>query len=284
MLSRYLCVLLLLTFAQRTHQEDEAYKPTSITENENDHAEQLMSAADNHWEDIEEFSYSTSDCSEELDNNSIDVQVMFSTSSSTTASETVDCGIAINDLDVQAVPDCEKAIYPNACLTNAASLLLIMTFAVTHKLGGEALKDLLTLISMHCLIPNPLIQSLYKFKKYFNMLQHPIKKHYYCKIAAFQLILNVRNVQTFPVKKPFFINIPIIDQLKVLFSRKGFYNSLNHRFVRTKINSDKIEDIYDEAIYQKQLKSERFLSQRNNISFTWNTDGIPVFKSSKYGI
>ena len=133
-----------------------------------------MSAADNHWEDIEEFSYS--DCSEELDNNSIDVPVMFSTDFSTTASETVECEITINDLDVQAVPDSEKAVYPNARLTNAASLLLIMIFAVTHKLSGEALKDLLTLINMHCLIPNPLIQSLYKFKKYFNMLQHPIKK------------------------------------------------------------------------------------------------------------
>ena len=278
-----------MTFAQRTHQEHEAYKPTSSTENENDHAEQLMSVADNHWEDIEEFSYS--DCSEELDNNSIDVPVMFSTGSSTTASETVDCGITINDLDVQAVPDGEKAIYPNARLTNAASLLLIMTFAVTHKLSGEALKDLLTLINMHCLIPNPLIQSLYKFKKYFNMLQHPIKKHYYCPNCCISIDSECTECPNFSCKetispntKSFFIEIPIIDQLKVLFSRKGFYNSLNHRFVRTKKNGDKIEDIYDGAIYQKQLKSEGFLSQRNNISFTWNTDGIPVFKSSKYGI
>ena len=69
-----------------------------------------------------------------------------------------------------------------------------------------------------------------------------------------------------------------------MFSRKGFYNSLNHRFVRTKKNGDKIENIYDGAIYQKQLKSKGFLSQRNNISFTWNTDGIPGFKSSKYRI
>ena len=84
-----------------------------------------------------------------------------------------------------------------------------------------------------------------------------------------------------PNTKSFFIEIPIIDQLKALFSRKGFYNSLNHRFVRTKKNGDKIED---GAIYQKQLKSGGFLSQRNNISFTWNTDGIPVFKSLKYRI
>ena len=28
----------------------------------------------------------------------------------------------------------------------------------------------------------------------------------------------------------------------------------------------------------------KFLSNRNNISLLWNTDGVPVFKSSKYSI
>ena len=53
----------------------------------------------------------------------------------------------------------------------AISMLLIMTFAVVHKLSGEALKDLLSLIDMHCLVSHGLIQSLYKFKKYFGMIK-----------------------------------------------------------------------------------------------------------------
>ena len=84
--------------------------------------------------------------------------------------------------------------------------------------------------------------------------------------------------------KPIFIEIPIIDQLKVMFSRKGFYSDLKHRYQRKKRNLSAIEDIYDGARYQSYMQSGKFLSQDHNISFIWNTDGVPVFKSSKYSI
>ena len=45
-----------------------------------------------------------------------------------------------------------------------------------------------------------------------------------------------------------------------------------------------IEDIYDGPRYQSYMQPGKFLSQHNNISFIWNTDCIPVFKSSKYSI
>lgn len=50
-------------------------------------------------------------------------------------------------------------------------------------------------------------------------------------------------------QKTIFIEILLVDQLKVLFNRKGFYNDLKHRFTRKKHND--IEDIYDGEIYQK---------------------------------
>ena len=84
-------------------------------------------------------------------------------------------GLDTGITDTQTESQSGKLIYPNARITNAASMLLIMTFAVIHKLSGEALKDLLALIDMHCSIPHALIQSLYKLKKYFSMLKHPIK-------------------------------------------------------------------------------------------------------------
>jgi len=48
----------------------------------------------------------------------------------------------------------DKLIYPNARISNVVTMLLIMTF-MTHRLSGAALKDLLQLIDIHCLIPNP---------------------------------------------------------------------------------------------------------------------------------
>ena len=46
--------------------------------------------------------------------------------------------------------DNDDLIYPNARITKQVSMLLIMTFAIVNKLSGSALKDLLSLIDLHC--------------------------------------------------------------------------------------------------------------------------------------
>lgn len=71
-------------------------------------------------------------------------------------------------------------IYPGARISNAIGMLLIMTFVMTHKITGAALKDLLSLIDIHCLMPHLLIQSLYKFKQYFSSLRTLLQHYYYC--------------------------------------------------------------------------------------------------------
>ncbi|CAD6229558.1 GSCOCG00012107001-RA-CDS, partial [Cotesia congregata] len=43
-------------------------------------------------------------------------------------------------------------------------------------------------------------------------------------------------------------------------------------------------DIWDGEIYKNLSSPNQFLSNRNNISFTWNTDGIDLYKSSKFSI
>jgi len=184
----------------------------------------------------------------------------------------------------------DKLIYPNGRISNAASMLLIMTFAITHRISGVALKDLLSLIDVHCLIPNPLIQSLYKFKQFFDMIQHPLKTHHYCFKCGIYLeevwtvCPNTLCQQDFTSKnKAFFIELPISDQLKSMYKRVGFYNDTQHRFNRTN-SVENMEDIYDGLVYQKHMQEGQFLADGNNISFLWNTDGVPVFKSSKCSI
>lgn len=45
-----------------------------------------------------------------------------------------------------------------------------------------------------------------------------------------------------------------------------------------------IEDIYDGKLYKEHSRPNHILSFRENISLLWNTDGIPVFKSSTFSI
>eukprot|EP00111_Clytia_hemisphaerica_P012667 TCONS_00037261-protein len=53
---------------------------------------------------------------------------------------------------------------------------------------------------------------------------------------------------------------------------------LSRRFQRI---STGISDIYDGSLYKSFSSPGSFLSNVNHISFLWNTDGVPVFKSSK---
>lgn len=80
------------------------------------------------------------------------------------------------------------------------------------------------------------------------------------------------------------IEIPIENQLKSLFKREGFDEKLKFRFNRQKKNQDSIEDIYDGEVYQKLFTGNGPLSDPRNISLTWNTDGIPIFESSKFSV
>ena len=83
--------------------------------------------------------------------------------------------------------------------------------------------------------------------------------------------------------KAYFIEIPVVNQLATLFSRNGFYNEIQHRFHRNKQHPNNVEDIYDGQLYRNMCR-EGILSSPDNVSFLMNTDGIPVFKSSKVSI
>lgn len=63
-----------------------------------------------------------------------------------------------------------------------------------------------------------------------------------------------------------------------------FVKGLGHRFQRRKQAKENIEDVYDGILYKDQFLHGGFLSQPFNMSFKLNTDGVAVFKSSKFGV
>lgn len=110
-------------------------------------------------------------------------------------------------------------------------------------------------------------------------------KHYYCSVCH-KTVVDSQNVctncQQYSSVK-YFIRLSIIDQLKLIISKKNYLLLLQYRFDRLKISQLSIEDIYDGSIYSKGDLKE-FLENPNNISLTWCTDGVPVFKSTKLSI
>lgn len=181
----------------------------------------------------------------------------------------------------------DRPLYAGATLTLQDSLIAIMTFVLTHSLTGACLLDLLSLIALHCPLGSLCVKSLYMFKKYFkNVGRGILVCHYFCS-NCYESLEN-KNSQCTKCKEKtevaFFIEIPIINQLQIMFRRPGFLNDLQFRFRRQKKSPGNVEDIYDGEIYKEHVRMG-FLNNPHNISFMWYTDGICVFNfSNKFSI
>lgn len=82
----------------------------------------------------------------------------------------------------------------------------------------------------------------------------------------------------------FCLEIPLITQLQALFAKPKFFNLLDYRFQRNS-RPGVIEDIYDGELYREHFEHENsLLRDKRNLSFTYNTDGVPLFKSSKFSL
>jgi hypothetical protein len=76
--------------------------------------------------------------------------------------------------------------------------------------------------------------------------------------------------------------LPLKDQIKDLFSDEKVQKYLaNHNLNRVR-GTDSISDVTSSKLYH-QLVEQHNLSGKD-LTLTWNTDGIPVFKSSRYSI
>lgn len=85
------------------------------------------------------------------------------------------------------------------------------------------------------------------------------------------------------IRGSFFINVPIAPQIQALLENTDINAHLNYRFDR-ELSGTNISDIYDGECCRKLSASGGILSNLANFSYTFNSDGTPVFKSSKYSL
>ena len=120
-------------------------------------------------------------------------------------------------------------LYQDSTLSVAESSLLVMAFAVRHKLSGIALEDMLELIHFHCPKPNNCITELKEFQLFFQALKHPILKHFYCPNMICKVYTgtsppesgaNCTVCGTLLSCSCYFIEIPILEQLKTISSHE----------------------------------------------------------------
>lgn len=177
----------------------------------------------------------------------------------------------------------DPPLYDGAPITLSESAKSILSFMLGSKISGQVLSQVISLINLHLPAKNNFFKSSYAFHKYFEDIKSPLNFIFYCEscqrvLPSKDSICNTCGPKT---KVAFYLQLPIIDQIRKKYSTEGFVQLLNHRFSRIKINPDNIEDVYDGELYKA---AGEILACALNISLMWNSDGISPYKSSNFQI
>ena len=183
----------------------------------------------------------------------------------------------------------KRPLFPGSSVTIGSFMLLLALFTTKYNLIGDATQQLLNILSFVLPSGHILCNTLHDFKMFFKKLKNPLIFHYYCPHC--HSVVKDQAVKECPHDKcgkqfdiaSYFIEMPLKDQLQTLFGQEGFYDNLQHRFQR-QVPFGSYEDIYDGELYQSHFQNGGFLREKTNLSFTFNTDGAAVFKSSNVSV
>lgn len=184
-------------------------------------------------------------------------------------------------------------LFDGSPYTLGVVILLICCFVIRFRLPDEAISYLLKVLT--CILPlgHSLSGSLYHFRKtvkFFTDSLIPVLT--YCN-SCYEIV--GKNEKNCPACnnsltefgfKAYFMQLKLVLQLQALWKNKEFCNMVQtHRFQHYSNNkAESLSDIDDGVLYKRLFQNDGVLSSPNNLSFSLNTDGAPLFKSSNISI
>ncbi|KAH7978145.1 hypothetical protein HPB49_004611 [Dermacentor silvarum] len=180
---------------------------------------------------------------------------------------------------------------PNSNVTKAAAIAAVMSFAVSQGLTWTALGDLAKLINF-IVGTNVLPQSKFTFRKLWARdMQDVVQHHFYCEpckrvmathgnSAECNSCHSVRTTQSLKNEGSFFFILNLATQLSLMIERTK--EELHESLEALKQPSTTISDITKGQCYSR-LREEQNL-RPDDLTLTINTDGSPVWKSSKTSV
>ncbi|XP_073721364.1 uncharacterized protein [Misgurnus anguillicaudatus] len=178
-------------------------------------------------------------------------------------------------------------LYKGALITLGQTVLLLMAFVTTVGLTQDGLQTLLQMLTLILPQDSHLPATKYLFKKLFKTGKYDF--NLYCPKCCCVLENNACTTchQVFEKNElmkngNFFFTLPLIDQLKHVLETLNLGESLNYRKNRP-TNPDTISDIMDGKLYEQMCKDSN-LKNDYSFSLTFNSDGVPIFKSSTFSI
>ena len=176
-----------------------------------------------------------------------------------------------------------NVLYPGSEITQEQCTALFMTYIIKHNVSGVQLRDLLSLLNV--IVPGCLPQSKYFIDKMF-FTNSGVKAQFFCRDCKALLgndppdtcaNCDYRFSKTESLKNGYyFMTTSVRDQLKDLFENHNLSDNLMENRFEEK---EYISDFCDGKFYQ-----ENRVILEDSLTFTFNTDGVPVFQSSTFSI
>lgn len=179
--------------------------------------------------------------------------------------------------------DMDEELYPGSKITRAESILLIMGHSLRHDASKEATESLLQLLRAHLPEKTELPCSKYKFFRHFSSPESAKNRDLYCSNCC-------NYIGTAEMASTVFCeHCNVHHDISALLKSSSYFFSFN-------IESQ-ICDILKTAEVVPAQSSPSFdvtdittgIGYRsipmgpNDVSLTFNTDGVPLFESSKFG-
>ena len=123
--------------------------------------------------------------------------------------------------------------------------------------------------------------AIHYFIKYFSFLNTVIM--FFCLIIESYTSANNldSSSRTQTKSASCFIYIPLQQQITtLLLSDTKLYSHLTNRNLEISTNCNTVADVTTSALYKQLITKQG----SNDMSLTWNTDGIPIFNSSNFSI
>lgn len=184
-----------------------------------------------------------------------------------------------------ATSELEEPLYPGSKLSRAESLLLLMAHSLRHHGTKEATDSLLKVIDAHLPMNTDFPSSKFTFFRQFSGKDILQEVHFYCPQCEEYLGVHLPPQTTCPACSmchncddlmkagSFFFMLDMAAQLRdVLKAKESSLHSIPRGLVFD------VTDIRQSSMYNKlPLKDD-------DITVTWNTDGVPVYESTNFSI
>ncbi|XP_034944122.1 uncharacterized protein [Chelonus insularis] len=177
--------------------------------------------------------------------------------------------------------------------TRGEAVMMVLLLGAQHSLTWTAIIDILSMINT-LFGTNVVPASKYKLLKNLSVPDDAVKYHLYCpecqqyieeradlKIATPLSCTNCE--ETIPKSKiSFFLTLNFRAQLQQLLENTEIQKFFESE--RNRQNRGVLEDIYDGHVYRKFSADNQPLANRYNLSYTFNSDGCQMSKSSRLAV